>query len=541
MLNQTHAYRKSLWIVLFVFITVTCLELIAILLLNSGHLIFPLDDPYIHFALAENILNGHYGINKNEFSSASSSILWPFIIAPFAQFSFNVYAVLFMNMAATMGTIILFWKLLLPDQSNHCSATDGFEKTLTIILIISIPAVNLVGLMYTGMEHSVQLFFSILIIYGLTCEIEYKKVAWWFIVAIVIAPLIRYECFALSFPALLYLYIRGYRAQSIFIASLLLFLVGAFSVFLLSLGLDAIPTSIIAKLSVVSSEAGAGSFLLEFYKKLQSTRAILLIVGMSYLLYFTLNKEPKMGLRVMALVVFISAFLHLIGGKYGWYSRYEIYIWASVIITILYLNKNWIYQLPSKMGFYKMVGLMVFSLCMLCLPYIKVLMTIPLASNNIYEQQYQMHRFATKYNKPVAVNDLGYVSYKSNHYVLDLWGLASGEALKLRRHDRALRKSGQSNHSVNWMSEITQDKNIQFAMIYDELFHRVPQDWKRVGKLSLGKLKISPAYSSVSFYAIGGCKPYIEISHLMDEFRHTLPKGVTFESETDECINMRNN
>lgn len=33
------------------------------MVLSDGHFIYPIDDAYIHLALAENILDGHYGIN----------------------------------------------------------------------------------------------------------------------------------------------------------------------------------------------------------------------------------------------------------------------------------------------------------------------------------------------------------------------------------------------------------------------------------------------------------------------------------------------
>lgn len=55
-----------------------------ILVETKGHFTYTLDDPYIHLALAKNIWLGHYGINPGEMSSPSSSLLWPFVLAPFA-------------------------------------------------------------------------------------------------------------------------------------------------------------------------------------------------------------------------------------------------------------------------------------------------------------------------------------------------------------------------------------------------------------------------------------------------------------------------
>jgi hypothetical protein len=38
------------------------------------------------------------------------------------------------------------------------------------------------------------------------------------------------------------------------------------------------------------------------------------------------------------------------------------------------------------------------------------------------------------------------------------------------------------------------------VMIYDEWFKDIPDDWKKLGKLCLGKRRITLGQSSVSFY-----------------------------------------
>lgn len=46
--------------------------------------------------------------------------------------------------------------------------------------------------------------------------------------------------------------------------------------------------------------------------------------------------------------------------------------------------------------------------------YVRATVTNPIASRNIYEQQYQMHRFVVDYYRDaVAVNDLGFVALAS--------------------------------------------------------------------------------------------------------------------------------
>jgi hypothetical protein len=44
---------------------------------TGGTFVYALDDPYIHLAMAEQLVQGHYGINASEPSSPSSSMIWP--------------------------------------------------------------------------------------------------------------------------------------------------------------------------------------------------------------------------------------------------------------------------------------------------------------------------------------------------------------------------------------------------------------------------------------------------------------------------------
>lgn len=512
-------YDRALWVALFVFAVIVCFELAAILILNSGRFVFTLDDPYIHLALAENILTGNYGVNANEPSAPSSSILWPLIIAPFSRLSFSPYAVLILNILPSIGALFVFWKLLLPIESTDVERSRNAVRTLTFVLIVLIVAVNIVGLIFTGMEHSLQLFLSLLIVYGIAYETENRTITPWFSAALIAGPLIRYECLALSLTGLIFMFVRGYRVKSTVIGGILLLSLGAFAVFLVSQGLDPFPTSVMAKSSIVSSGGGVSSVLGTLRDGLQSSRGVLLVVGLSLLLYVALDRLRRKEERLFAFTIASSAVLHLLAGKYGWYSRYEIYIWASVLLTLLYLHKDRLYGLFEEMGFYKAAALASVSTILLCAPYLYALVTTPIVSNSIYEQHYQMHRFATEfYNQPLAVNDLGYVSFQNDNYILDLGGLASAEALKARG----------SSRDAEWMARIAKDKNIKFAMIYDNVFRGVPDHWHKIGELSsLGKISITPALSSVSFYALD-CDSYQNLYRLSEEFSKTLPSQATF-------------
>ena len=70
------------------------------LLLCDGHLIYTLDDPYIHLRVAQIILLGGYGVNIGEFSSPSSSIIYPYLLAVTELAGFGTWGPLVVNMLA---------------------------------------------------------------------------------------------------------------------------------------------------------------------------------------------------------------------------------------------------------------------------------------------------------------------------------------------------------------------------------------------------------------------------------------------------------
>ncbi len=100
-----------LWTTLAVTLAVFAVVLISILNVNNGHFTYSLDDPYIHLALAENIARGHYGVNLEELSSPSSSIVFPFILALLLHFGLGALAPLAFNLLCLLLTAALLWSI----------------------------------------------------------------------------------------------------------------------------------------------------------------------------------------------------------------------------------------------------------------------------------------------------------------------------------------------------------------------------------------------------------------------------------------------
>ena len=116
----------------------------------------------------------------------------------------------------------------------------------------------------------------------------------------------------------------------------------------------------------------------------------------------------------------------------------------------------------------------------------------------------------------MAVVDLGRVAYQNDHYVLDLWGLASPEALSARR----------SANDPEWMNDLAQAHNVHLAMIYDFRFRTLPGSWQPVGRLVTGK--DGEARNEVAFYALDK-DTAAQLIPLLDSFTGSLPPGVEWK------------
>ncbi|HEU4765652.1 MAG TPA: hypothetical protein VFT93_08400, partial [Candidatus Eisenbacteria bacterium] len=227
--------------------------------------------------------------------------------------------------------------------------------------------------------------------------------------------------------------------------------------------------------------------------------------------------------RALAGVMTFAIAAHASGGGYGAYHRWEMYIVAATLITVLWLERRPIRALADRASPVR-VGAMAGAWCLvLAGRYIFGLSTVPLAANNIFEQQYQMHRFVTQFERrPVAANDIGWVSYRNLNVVLDLVGLGSegfvsddGGAVRVEALQRAV-----------------ENRRIEVAMLYDEWVPQLPPGWRRMGELRLSRPKITPAFETVAFYATG-VGSYEDALRRWESFRATLPPRVGSMSGTD--------
>jgi hypothetical protein len=509
------ALARALPIEAIIAVTLLALvELFAILQMNQGHLVFSMDDPYIHFALGYHLLDGHYGINASAYAAPSSSILWPFLVAPLTRNAALLpYAVVAINFGASLVTLGCFWCTLRPHLSGAAQRWQA-----TVVIVLAYIGTNQITLIFTGLEHSMQVALCALMAVGLIRHTQDQQVRWWWLMCIAAAPWVRYECTALSMASLGYLAWVGRPRLALLTAATMVTPMIAFSGYLKHLGLGALPSSIVVKTALNQYQSTLPSWLLNIKINLLSAKGAVMLLATMWLATTALRASTPRRIRGAAWVLTCATAAHISLGQLGF--RYEIYIWACVLIFGFHTLPQWsnfsARRIWHDMRMQPMHAMAAALLLVLVGRFSPSLISTARASNNIYEQQYQMGRFVHDYLKqPVAVNDLGYVAYGNRQPVLDLWGLGSQEAIKARQ-----------STDPQWFDKLARTHKVPYAIIYDDWFPKKPTTWLRVAELKLSKAPVFAAGDTVQFYALD-CQAAAKATAALTDFKTSIPNGST--------------
>lgn len=444
---------------------------------------YTLDDPYIHMALAENIARGAFGVNLNEVSNPSSSILWPWLLAVFDRIGLLLWAPLLINIACFVASVRIALAFALP----RLAPGGANVANALVVLGLGLLAFNLFGVMFTGMEHSLHVLLSLVAVTRVI-DGKYDALA---LGALVIGPLVRFEgavVLALGVGAAL---VDRKWVFAALAAVLAVGMVGLYSLWLASLGLPVLPSSVLSKSAassgLVDGGGGVGASLVQSLV----TNALapagpmcgVLCVG---LIYAAVKRRGRD--RILAGGLIATLVLAMMVGKMNSYARYEVYLLVVLGMGVVHLLQP---ELRMLLGSRARSVILGGGLALLGEPLgLWVAVTTPQAARNIYHQQYQMHRLAECWGKPVAINDLGWVSLRNDQYVLDLYGLGNEAARKARASGEA-----------GWMKRFVDEKGVGLAVIYDSWFPDRPSDWVLAGTLTDDSWLITPAESVVQIYA----------------------------------------
>jgi hypothetical protein len=477
---------------------------------DGGHFIFSLDDPYIHLALSQQIAHGHYGINAGEPASPSSSVLWPFLLAPFAKFASQPLFALLLNFLAGLGAAILAACIVASWPGYDGSREEQVRRLLSAAILVF--AGNLAGLTFLGMEHTLQVMLAAACAMGIIACLRGRPIPMWCLVAAAIGPMVRYENVGLSLALAIALVGQGLRRRALVLMTCSVLPLMAFSAFLHNLGLPLLPTSVLVKGTMTGQSGGALQHLLAQLKDVaihSLTERHRMLLSILFLTLAGITWNERLPARRFALGgATAAAGLHLLIGRFHWFHRYEVYIVFFSVLIILQV----VHERPRMLLGWYVLGLLGCSYL-----YMEAVNETVRSSHEIYLEQYQMHRFATDfYTGNVAVNDLGLVSYqrRPGEQVLDLEGLGSVEAAR------------EKNKSTAWLDAITRRHDVGLVMIYPWWFGPAPASWTTLGQLCLDAPPVAAGGACVTYY-VTPLAPLAQTQQEFARFVKTLPPDVT--------------
>ncbi|HTK28432.1 MAG TPA: hypothetical protein VL309_02720 [Vicinamibacterales bacterium] len=503
---------------------------------TGGHVIYALDDPYIHMAMAKHVaLDGTWGVSPDRFSSSSSSLLWTALLAAlFAVGGVHDGIPLLMNVAAGLALLWIVARRLRPTPAGR------HPVYLWLVLTAIVLATPMPALVFVGQEHLLHACVAVLFLdlgAGWLAPVgaSAARGAMFARLAALAAvlPLVRYEALFLVALVALATLARGWWREAGILgasAAVPVLLYGAFSAWH---GWYWLPNSVLVK--------GARPGFATVHEAIRS---------LGYVAYSRLTSLPAIGFLVTLVVVFgamriaratfdgsfrrlaLFAALALAHLQYAqpaafWMFRYEAYL----VAVGLFVLANPLLELATsltpgpwpRMRQWALGALAALLVVSSPLPdrAARSFAIVPRATANIYEQQYQMGLFLARYYEraPVALNDIGAASYLSDIDCLDLVGLADMTVAR-----RVLN----GWFAYDDIEEIAAERGIRIAIVFDSWFHgRIPPRWQKAGSWTIDDNAVE-GDDTVTFYAV---RPE-ELGPLrsrLREFAASLPDDVSVD------------
>lgn len=459
------------------------------LALCGGHFVYTADDPYISLALADRIRNGAYGLQPGEPAAPASSILFPVLLAGLGAVGCGVHGPLVADLAAAALAAWLIARL----ARRHGIVTDGAPRLPVLFLLVLLAvSLNLLALAFVGLENPLHILTSLAVLAGAARCVEERRVPRWLPALIVLLPLWRFEGLALAGLACLALGALGRWRTGLATAAAIAGLLGLYGLLMARLGLPLLPSSVLVKLT---QDGGA---VLDPLRRLRLALAspdgleMALMLGLVGLGAWRARRAPERSRDLM--VAFLAGgtlLAQLLFGAASVFWRYSAYALATGAVGLLIL---WRVPLGRFMAGLTPRRFAAAGLLLTLLGFVPVAATllVPWAARGIYEEQYQMRRFAVDdYRAPVAANDIGLVGYRNPSYVLDLWGV-SAEATRLAR------LAG----GTGWMDRLAAAHGVGVAMIYESWFRgMIPPGWIRLAVLRHSHGTVTNGGDEVAFFA----------------------------------------
>lgn len=506
---------------------------------TGGTFIYPLDDAYIHLSLARSLSqHGVWGVTPHEFSSVASSIGWPLQLAGLMLLAGpQEWLPLALGAAWALATLIFAWRILTQVEPP---ASSPLLPLLLVVLLPSLPLLILIG-----MEHAMQaaaaLAFAWVAARVLTAEkpLSGDGLLLGLLAALVTAA--RYEgMFEVALVVLAALPCRRWREM------ILVSLCGAlpivvFGLYSVAQGGHWLPNPILVKSDLREVHSFQDFVVLVLQTKLAHFNRVALVTVLMLVSLGGVQIDRFWQRRLTAaeqlfvLLAAATAILHFLGARVGWFMRYEAYL---LVLQAVALGVAWRGQVPALVALWRVQRkpgcgssgrafscLLVILVVLLALVLNRLSIStfqIPLASQNIHDQQVQMGRFLGVHypNEPVIVNDLGAVCWWGQVRPVDLMGLATQEV--------AQAMLGKGQYTSHLLTQLARKRGARIAAVFATP-EWMPAPIPPVGWIEAGCWTVPYTFivgdATVHFFGLDA-EAAKQLARNLEAFRGQLPAGV---------------
>lgn len=442
----------------------------------GGEFIYPLDDSYIHLAMAKNLARyGVWGIEPERMAFCSSSPFWTLLLAASVRILPEIAEFLPLILSAILGVGVL-WMVDGVLGRLDTPPLVRFAATSVFCLVVPIPVIGVLG-----MEHALH---SLMIVSAMYCALQ-SSAPRYFVGACCFAfaaTATRYESLflllPLSFMAALSMKdgsgngIRRYILRVFAFSLSAVFPVVVYGVWAVVHGGYWLPNSLLLKGHFYTFVDLVESMFMVFTCIPKGTEHIYALWGVLLMVIFLRGTPLRFRLAATALVVALwgQCVLAAISPD----GRYEAWLMAGGFFCTLGALAAGRFDLrPILFSCDKVkarrVGWLLFAMLvmvMVCRGGALIINT-PKRCHDIYAQQVQMTRMMASLPQgekgTIALNDLGYMALYSGAKVFDIWGLGSQDAARARIcADRGWLKED--------IDRLFKENNVQYMLLFGKWF-----------------------------------------------------------------------
>lgn len=513
---------------------------IAQIVATTGELVYAIDDPYIHLALAETFARtGTWGLQPGVFESASSAPLWTFGLSLLVRVP-GVPATWWPLIANVAAGLWLLWTVSgLPVVERL-----GRRRPLLAAVVLLPVSLGMVPLALLGMEHLLHaaLVAQALVLLGLLATGRGRaRTATALLVVVAAGCLVRFETVFVAgglaggvlwagapptSPNRPHRRAIGGWPLAVAILAAAGLTVGAHALWNTSHGQYPVPNSVAAKSTFGEGFPIDAGRVVEQATEDPAFDLVLVVAVVAVATTGWRERARRPAAPLVAATVTALGTLTLATVSAQSLDRYQAFAIVALVIGLVTFaidlpppaRPRWLPGAdPTRSLAIGLAGVLL-ALTVLRLP---VLVEVASSSGGIHRQQEQMGRFLAEHydGRPIMVNDLGWVAYLHEGPILDLAGLGSHEvvrAQKERRLDQA------------FVERQVAAQGTEVAVVFERYFGAaLPADWVRVGRWCLEGAAITNGDRCVAWYA-----PERRADRLHDElasFTASLPDGVTVQ------------